>query len=73
MSKQKAEDEVTKVGEDVKVEQKEFKPGKDAIVDVAVTVISLEGDPYHKNGAEFQLAKKTANELAERGWVKIKK
>jgi hypothetical protein len=43
------------------------------IVDVPVTVISLSDDPYHEDGHEFQLGKKTADELVKRGWVEIKK
>jgi len=76
MSKTKKEEkEVTVVGEDVKKEEvvtTEFKIPKDAIIDVAVTVISLKDDPYHRDGEEFQLGKKTAELLAEKGWVKIK-
>jgi len=73
MAKAKKEDtDVTKVGEDVIV-QTEFQVPKDAIIDVSVTVISLPGDPYHKDGVEFQMAKRTAELLAVRGWVEIKK
>lgn len=67
----KEEQEVTLVGEGVQ-EPTEFVIPKDAVIDVAVTVISLNGDPYHKNGEEFQMAKKTAELRAEQGWVKIK-
>ncbi len=67
----KEETEVTKVGEDVVV-QTEFTIPKDAIIDVSVSVVSLPGDPYHKDGEEFTLAKKTADLLVERGWVKLK-
>jgi len=73
MAKKKEEQEVTKVGEDVQeVVQTEFQVPKDAIIDVSVTVVSLAGDPYHKDGEEFQMAKRTAELLQERGWVKIK-
>lgn len=65
--------EVTKVGEDVKpVEKTEFEIPKNAVIDRLVRVISLPGDPYHKDGEEFDLAIKTAKLLEERGWVKIK-
>lgn len=76
MSKKQKEDkneEVTQVGEDVKVEQTEFSVPKGSIIDKAVTVISLDKDPYHKDGDEFQMAEKTAKLLEEKGWVKIKK
>lgn len=71
MAKSKKEEgEVTVIGE--VSEPKELIVPPDAIIDVAVTVISLEADPYHKDGEEFQMGKKTAEELAKRGWVKIK-
>jgi len=74
MAKKKEDTDVTKVGEDVQeVVQTEFQVPKDAIIDEPVTVISLAGDPYHKNGEEFQMAKRTAELLALRGWVEIKK
>ena len=41
------------------------------IIDVAVTVIAV-ADPYHKEGTEFQLGKRTAEDLVKRGWVKFK-
>lgn len=50
----------------------EFKVPKDASIDEAVTVISLPGDPYHDDGHEFEMAKKTADILVKRGWVEIK-
>ena len=53
-------------------EQKEIVVPKDAIVDAPVTVVSLSGDPYHKDGEEFEVGKKTADELVKRGWVKLK-
>lgn len=72
MAKVKEKDtDVTKVGEDVVV-QTEFEVPKDAIIDVSVTVESLSLDPYHKDGEEFQMAKRTAELLATKGWVKIK-
>lgn len=74
MAKKKTDEkeEVTKVGEDVvKVEQTEFTVPKGSIVDLPVTVIAVN-DPFHKKDEEFQLGKKTAEELQERGWVKIK-
>lgn len=67
----KEEGEVTKVGEDVIV-QTEFEVPKDAIIDVSVDVISLPGDPYHKDGEVFPMAKRTADLLVSRGWVKLK-
>jgi len=67
----KEEQEVTVVGEGVQ-EATEFVIPKDAVIDTAVTVVSLKGDPYHKDGDEFEIAKKTADMLVERGWVKIK-
>lgn len=70
MAKKKEEEE-TKVGEGV-IPSTEFKVPKDAIIDTAVTVVSLVADPYHKDGDEFQLARKTAEDLEKRGWVKIK-
>lgn len=67
----KEEQEVTKVGEDVH-EQTEIIVPKESIIDVPVTVVSLKDDPYHKDGEEFQLAKRTAEDLVKRGWVKLK-
>ena len=56
-------DDVTKVG----IMDEPVKPGivinPGGIIDVAVTVVSLADDPYHKDGEEFQLGKKTAEEL----------
>jgi len=76
MAKKKEEikdENVTVVGQDVEViKQTEFVIPKDAIIDVSVTVISLAGDPYHKDGEEFQMAKRTAIEREKLGWVKIK-
>lgn len=66
------EDNVTKVGEGVENTEKELVIPPNAIVDVAVTVISQDADIYHKTGDEFQMGKKRAEELQEKGWVKIK-
>jgi len=69
----KKEKEVTKVGEGVQeIEKTEIKLPKGAFVDQLVTVVSLPGDPYHKDGVEFDVAKNTAEILEQRGWVKIK-
>lgn len=62
------EAEVNQVNDD----QKEIIIAPGAIIDVAVDVVSLDGDPFHKTGEEFQLGKKTAEELVKRGWVKLK-
>lgn len=51
---------------------KEVSVPANSVIDVAVTVISLAGDKFHKDGEEFQMAKKTAEIMAERGLVKIK-
>jgi hypothetical protein len=56
-----------------KPEEKAFEISKDSMIDVSVTVISQDGDPYHETGAEFEVGKKTAKELEARGWVKLKK
>jgi len=50
---------------------KEFNIPVDAKIDVEVEVESLAGDPYHKNGERFKMAKTTAEKLVERGCVKI--
>jgi hypothetical protein len=52
--------------------EKKIDVAKDAHVGVPVTVISLDGDPYHENGAEFEVGLKKAEELVKRGWVKLK-
>lgn len=66
-------DEVTVVGQDVKHdENKEFIVPANAVIDVEVIVISQESDPYHETGAEFGMGKKRAEQLQEKGWVKIK-
>lgn len=54
-------------------DNKELVIAHDSIVDVPVTVVSLEADPYNKDGAEFPVGKKTAEMLVKRGWVEIKK
>lgn len=73
MAKQKKEDtQVTKVGEGAQETTETVIP-KGAIVDVAVTVVSLANDPFHKDGEEFEMAQRTAEQLQEKGWVKIKK
>lgn len=46
---------------------------KNASVDPTVKVEALERDPYHKTGTVFEAGKKKAEELEERGWVKILK
>jgi hypothetical protein len=53
--------------------EKKLDVAKDAHVGKAVTVISMEGDPYHEDGAEFEVGMKKADELVKRGWVKLKK
>ncbi len=53
-------------------EQKELVVPKDATIDEQVTVISLEGDIYHENDAEFEVGRKTAEKLVKLGRVKIK-
>jgi len=53
-------------------QRKEFIIPKDATVDVPVTVISLAADPYHEDGAEFQVGKKSAERMVKNGWVSIK-
>lgn len=53
--------------------EKKIDQAKDAHVGRAVTVVSLDGDPYHENGAEFEVGMKKAEELVARGWVRLKK
>lgn len=52
--------------------EKKFDVAKDAHVGKPVTVIALAGDPYHEEGAEFEVGMKKADELVKRGWVKPK-
>ena len=52
---------------------KELVIPSNAVIDVQVTVISKEKDPFHKTGEKFKMAKKTAELKEEAGWVEIVK
>ncbi len=65
----KVTDSVEKAEEPVK---KELVISKKGVIDSAVTVISLDGDKYHKTGAEFEVGKGTADKLIQLGRVKLK-
>jgi len=65
----KGSDSVEKAEQPVK---KEIVVSKNAIVDKTVTVVSLDGDKFHKTGTEFGMGKATAEKLAKLGRVKIK-
>lgn len=51
--------------------EKKLDVAKNASVDFPVWVESLDGDPYHENGAQFECGEKKAKELQSKGWVKI--
>ena len=57
---------------EVENKQTEFAISENTIIDRLVTVVSLPGDPYHKDGAEFQMAYATAKKLEKKERVKIK-
>ncbi len=54
---------------EVKKVIKPLEVSKEASVDFPVKVKSLKADPYHKDGAVFEMGSKKAKELVERGWV----
>lgn len=63
-------DEVSVVG--VAPVEKDFFVPEKPMFDKRVTVISLDADPFHETGKEFQMAEATAKTQQKKGLVKIK-